>query len=390
MRENQHDCRYVAVFLNIFSIIKKRLSMSWRYAYLRTADERSLLRETNRLPYGYLRAFFRFKYRDDVDAAARAIAHKSQSSFTKLKRLRREYRRLRAANDGDPDSFVRLLEYAYGRTGKLRRELLEPFLHDATAEPPPPIIPNVESSRPPIYTREMKALMTSNLSRINKKGLKPQLLNVPPSLPRRLDPNSEEARLLGPLSKRREVNARWRFFTEESKRVMPPLQVSVVDLDRESGTVTAVPPSEATDKMQHLGLIRGQLQGTGLLESLESMVNSRKEPADATQKQKDLEQSDVDGQVVGQSAPVLPTKFLRRAHQRLLGKVPVLTFCRKTSTSKGKVLEGGSYDITLPKQANSPNLIRSTSTLPLVDEVNIAWIRKAEEMDKQRSVKKAT
>lgn len=46
----------------------------------------------------------------------------------------------------------------------------------------------------------------------------------PPTLPARADPQSEDAKLMGPLSKRREVNLRWRYWKEQIAAARVPLQ----------------------------------------------------------------------------------------------------------------------------------------------------------------------
>ncbi|KAG9025205.1 hypothetical protein FS837_005055, partial [Tulasnella sp. UAMH 9824] len=46
----------------------------------------------------------------------------------------------------------------------------------------------------------------------------------PPTLPAGADPKSEDAKMMGPLSKRREVNLRWRYWKEQVAAARVPLQ----------------------------------------------------------------------------------------------------------------------------------------------------------------------
>ncbi|KAL5535761.1 hypothetical protein ACEPAF_3855 [Sanghuangporus sanghuang] len=356
---------------------------------------RSLLREANKLPYGYLRAFFRFKCRDDVDAAARAITRNRRSSSVKLKRLSQDLRRLKAANDGHKHAFMRVLNLAYGRVGKLRWELLEPFRHSKATEVPPPIIPGVEESRPPAFSKELVALLGSSISRSSDRGLHPQQLKTPPSLSTRVDPSSEEARLLGPLSKRREVNARWRFFSEELRRVKPPLQVSVSAIDVGAGVVRPFSGSDRIRKTEEFGLAEGGFQDSGLLESLESMATSdirqwpvlRRERT-ALAKKDEAESTGQEETLANSPAPVFPTRFLRRTHRQLLTDVPLLTYLHKKFMRDGQPRESASYGVSLMKQANSAGLHHTSSRLPLIDEASLAWVQRAQKMDEGKKSKR--
>nr|GAT47844.1 predicted protein [Mycena chlorophos] len=160
------------------------------------------------------------------DVRALLSAEDARIRHVKFKRLRKDVRRLEAANSKTITAFKHILDVAYGRKGKLKRELMEPLLTDPNAALPVRIIPTVESSRPPVYSPELRALLTSSASR-PAAVLKSTALDHPPTLPARADPKSEDARLFGPLSKRREVNIRWRFFVKESRKVHPPLHVAV-------------------------------------------------------------------------------------------------------------------------------------------------------------------
>ncbi|OBZ79295.1 hypothetical protein A0H81_00776 [Grifola frondosa] len=174
---------------------------------------RSFRREIARLPTEYLRQFFRLKVGDDVRAILDTNHGRLQA--TKTKRVEKELRKLRDANAGRVKPFNHILDVAYGRIGKLRWEIMKPLLSDLKAPLPDRIIPQERN-------RDLLRLAT------------------PPKLPNRADPTSEEARLLGPFSKRRQVNIRWRYFTQEWKKLYPPLQVTLKE-ETSSGEVDGQP-----------------------------------------------------------------------------------------------------------------------------------------------------
>ncbi|KAJ7932578.1 hypothetical protein B0H13DRAFT_2307719 [Mycena leptocephala] len=155
---------------------------------------RAFLRQTRKLPQLYLRQFWRIKGSDDV----RAIVETDILAIRdrKVKRMSKDLRKLEAANKQNVHAFNHVLDVAYGRKGKLKRELMEPLLTDPTAPVPPRIIPAVESSRPPVYSKELLVLLASSASRVGRVPSK-AFVDSPPKLPARANPNSEEARLLG-------------------------------------------------------------------------------------------------------------------------------------------------------------------------------------------------
>ena len=289
-----------------------------------------------------------------------------------------ELRKLEAANNGSTAAYQHVLFLAYGRKGKLRRELMEvsphisfvlrptnllqPLLGDPSAPLPPPIISPVESSRPPVYSPEMTALLGSDLSHRGSSPRKPKQLQHPPTLPPRADPESSDAKILGPLSKRREVNLRWRFFEEETAKVLPPIEVS---------RVHTVEPPTSLDEPVETGTIKGAktggvsqstsppvgFQGTSVLSDLESIASPNPNvPKHAT-------------------SPPLPNptnntpptskinRFIRRQHRKLLGKIPILTYFKHPTNPVGK------YEVSL-----SP-LVGLTSAIPMADEADLAWLR---------------
>jgi hypothetical protein len=155
----------------------------------------------------------------------------------------------------------------------------QPLLSDPNAPLPPPIIKGKPDSRPPVYSPELSALLLSAHSRTTKSLPKTALTTS--RLPARADPLSDEARLLGPLSKRREVNLRWRFFTDEWKKVIPPLQLTCKEA---LSTGKGVQEPSSTESLARLGLRPVGMQGLGVLEHVEHLA--RPPPATLTRRER--------------------------------------------------------------------------------------------------------
>ncbi|KAI0094355.1 hypothetical protein BDY19DRAFT_879220 [Irpex rosettiformis] len=305
---------------------------------------RSFRRQINLLPSEYLRQFYRIKVSDDV---RRALEGKREDiRKTRLKQLRRDFRGMQDANSGYSKSFAKILATAYGQRGPLKWDILKPILSDPTAPPPPRIIPAVERSRPPVFSPRLSALLMSSHSR--SKPLKKPYLQTPPTLPTRADPNSEEARLLGPLSKRREVNIRWRYFTQQSKRIALPLQV--VTHDKASNT-------RGTDHMalRGVGIESMGLQGTGIYEEALALAGpiQQRPPLTRRERNDQQEQATTQGE--------LPRRWHRRRFQHLVNKLPVLTYTYNSQdTSKP-----GNYSVSVNSfpSKNSKHFVTADSSL---------------------------
>lgn len=190
-----------------------------------------------------------------------------------------------------------------------------------------------------MYSPEITALLTSGLSR-KKKPLGPGDLSFPPILPERADPNSSDAKILGPFSKRREVNARWKYFRQEWKKIFPPLQISLPP-GREMG----VEGSDRSD-IRQIGF-----EGTTVLEELVQLTTKRN-----NQSRQGVEE-------------LLPNRWLRRRYQELLGKLPILTFTPTRGDGKGR--KPGSFAVSL-----APNALKTRvqgRQLPNATDDDIVW-----------------
>ncbi|KAF8337888.1 uncharacterized protein EI90DRAFT_3040944 [Cantharellus anzutake] len=174
---------------------------------------RSLLGECAQFPYPYLSLFWRVRV-SDVYRAGKAL------SRARVRLAKNELKLLQKANRGELGSVRKVLEYAYGRRGKLRHELFE-----VRNRPTPHIPSNPNRSRPPTLSPATVALSNSTYGRETGKRVGKAEFEHPPNLPQRAIPSSEDARLLGPFSRRRLVNLRWKFFKLEKSRLLPPLRI---------------------------------------------------------------------------------------------------------------------------------------------------------------------
>lgn len=215
----------------------------------------------------------------------------------------------------------------------------------------PPIIPGLEKSRPPVYKPELVALLTSSEARSKGRSQKRDQVQTPTALPKRADPSSEEARLLGPFSKRREVNIRWRWFRTETGKLHPPLDVSRHDSEACATSQVCITESEgkgSTQRITRLGFF------WEVMHDVESIGPSRLRPATRHERIKmsssENRKSDADS---------LP-RFVRRRYAQLLKKMPRLA-----------IIAGGKsrYEVTLSDRIQ---------TVPLMDDSTAAWIKRAD------------
>jgi hypothetical protein len=193
---------------------------------------------------------------------------------------------------------------------------LQHYLSNPFEPPPSRIIPTVERSRPPSYSPELTTLLTSIHARTVTKPLKPSALRIPPTLPNHADPSSEEARLLGPFSLRREVNIRWRYHTGELKRTYFPLEL----------TRSADEPNAS--RLRETGA-----EELKLLEEVERLARSPQEGVPMPRRERratpNHEREPQPYQARFDSS--LPTRFLRRRYRELLSRIPILTLNNKAS-----------------------------------------------------------
>ncbi len=223
----------------------------------------------------------------------------------------------------------------------------------------------MEKSRPPVYSPELTALLGSRISR--DTPLSPRTLKNPPLLSERADHESEKARLLGPLSKRREVNIRWRFFADGWSKTRPPLQVGVT----ESTSSGETEPIIRTDKasLEKAGIRPVGLQYSGVLEDLISSAGPPCVFQPQTRRERAI--SPREHETLDTEHRLLP-RFLRRRLRQLLAKMPILTYTEKAKGSRGS--KGNQYDISLSPNALDGSTRYGTLKIPLADSSYLAWV----------------
>ena len=267
-----------------------------------------------------------------------------------------------------------MLDVAYGRVGKLRRELIEvnanfririfephcvpqSLLSDPSLNPPSlsPTNSRKDESSWPVYSPELAALLTSGISRTTK-ALQKQHLVSPPGSTERPKFHSEGIVLLGLPSRRREYNIRWRFFKNECKKVYPPLQIS---LDHPGNHIDARifsnPPVafgfQNAATLQELLVLAGTPSKSPRSPDEQKMIRRFQHTSDTNL---------FDGK--------LPVRWLRRRYQALLGRIPLLVL-RPSSQDNPK----HTYDVQWAPNAITTSRVHP-SRLCTVDAADVSWI----------------
>ncbi|KZT75065.1 hypothetical protein DAEQUDRAFT_761033 [Daedalea quercina L-15889] len=326
---------------------------------------RTFHRQIRLLPTNYLRHVLPLR---TLPPTAVLQTYDLQRRATKIKRVQSELERLRLANRGVRKKFDHVLDLAYGRKGKLRWELLQPLLSDPASPLPDRIIPSVERSRPPVISPEMTALMANGISRSSRAPALKRIQSAP--LPERANPNSAAAHLLGPFSKRREVNIRWRYFTKQLHAVYPPVEVGV----DQSRAITSKDHRTDRASLERAGVRPMLLQEAGIMEELESLAVTGCLPS---------------------GEPVFATHYLRRRFLRqrfasLLGRIPLLTYSEalvdtKREASGHKTTETpNGYMVSLSPVASRDQRSRAHDA----DETDAAWFQWAMDQSRKKAAKR--
>lgn len=180
----------------------------------------------------------------------------------------------------------------------------------------------------------------------------------------RADPTSSDAKTLGPLSKRREVNLKWRFFEQETAKVRPPIEVSRVhatqtstSLDKPVGTTT-VEGNMARQTPPAVGF-----QGTSVLRDLEFIASPNPNVPKRT------ENLSLPNRTNDTSPTSTVNRFIRRQHRKLLGKIPIITYFKHPNSPVGR------YQVSLSPLVHSGPATRLASAVPTADDADLAWLR---------------
>lgn len=216
-----------------------------------------------------------------------------------------------------------------------------------------------------MFSPELKALLGSTHAH-KTRPLAPSALKRPPTLPERADPESNDARYLGPFSKRREVNIRWRFFTEEWRKLLPPLHVTVEEKNNSFETMNSGHYSASLAKASVRGF---GFQGIDVLEEIKTIAGlPYKTPSDFPP---------------NRSQPTTPraitNRFIRRRYQELLGRTPILTYAYRNIDNQVKPV---GYSVSLAPAAISSELRYQAFRISTADETDLQWIAAAKPAEK--------
>lgn len=177
---------------------------------------------------------------------------------------------------------------------------------------------------------------------------------------------------------------RWRYFATETRKLLPPLEISEVS---ES--------SRRSDSLER-GLAESGFQDSGILHEIQRLAGiwdksrplTRRERKTLSADEGGLKSEVAYGEVSENktASRALPTKFLRRRHRYLLSRIPILQWneyeANPSPDGLGRVK--GKYDVSLPRGALSRNLV--LQRLPLAGENNMAWIKRAQELENSKIV----
>lgn len=210
-------------------------------------------------------------------------------------------------------------------------------------------------------------LLTSPLSR-RTSPIKRSSLENPPDLPERaVNKASDEVRLLGPFSKRRESNIRRRYFIKQISSVYVPLE-----MERQiSGG-----ESDQSGRLLNTGL------GKDVIEQIERLTGSARTPPLPRRERKLLDDTEKVSRCFSgktdnnnQNADAeLPTRWLRRRYRELLHTVPLVTH---EVTKAGQT----EYDISLPSRALGDKTKTTSLRTGIIKQTDLEWIEKATEIE---------
>ncbi|KAI8078634.1 uncharacterized protein BX664DRAFT_342348 [Halteromyces radiatus] len=139
---------------------------------------------------------------------------------SKLTEAKKRLHRLESANKGNQKSALKVLEAAYGRTGKVKHKLMHSYLYEhfpADFKKPAPLIPHIpHTAPPPPLCYPLQAIVTQHL----KKQLEPQL-PVPP---------------FKPLHRGRQANLLWKWRSMLIQQMEIPLPFEIIcELELKAG-----------------------------------------------------------------------------------------------------------------------------------------------------------
>ncbi|KAG8973407.1 hypothetical protein FRC05_008798 [Tulasnella sp. 425] len=264
-------------------------------------------------------------------------------------------RRLQATNRGEGLAILRAIEMAFGRRGKLRRQLMLPLT--SPSPDAPLIIPQNPKSRLPTYSPTLSTLVTSPHGRSSGKAItEPDTIN-PPILPARANPGSEDARLLGPFSKRREVNLRRRHWKEQVAAARVPLQ-SLAECEENGNKRIKWDPEKLFSMLERAATVPPKFSSPTFCPSVSISPSPIQNPPPTKFPR--------------------PARFLRRRFAEVLAKTPII----KTSGD-------GRMSVTISPKGIDTSERRSRVRAGAPSEESMRWIELATTIGKERGLKGA-
>ena len=206
------------------------------------------------------------------------------------------------------------------------------------------------------------------MAKSNDKAHSPARLEHPPTLPARADTRSEDARLLGPLSLRRQVNIRWRFFSQQRDLTWWPLEV-------DSSALAGIQPNPSYP------IPSTGLEWFGMVQEIERLVTqSSDRPRDITLRQDAVREHDTTTDAVHAPhllPPKLPTRsrrWMRRRYRDLLARIPALVVQPSNPSTQGR-----STPKYVVRRSSEEAYIQGQGQRRTTTSKEIEWIRRADE-----------
>lgn len=112
------------------------------------------------------------------------------------------------------------------------------------------------------------------------------------------------------------------------------------------------------------------MQGSGVFEDLEHLVGTPWGSRTSTRRERMLRDG-TSNSLYSFPQRRLPTSWIRRRYQELLGRVPVLTYARK----EGSCGSAGKYEVSLASNARAHSQRHTTKREPEIDPVDLTWIQ---------------
>ncbi len=234
----------------------------------------------------------------------------------------------------------------------------------------------------------------------------------PPTLPARATPSSEDARLLGPFSRRRLVNERRRFFKQEMSRLLPPLRIRTEAAVSGAKEATTLPRKHEHSLIHPADLLHAfledasQTQLTNIPRRTGQEVAADGELIATRFKVQDLIFADKCRYSVGSKVNLghnshltsnVPRKrtlgrsprFFRRRHQEILRLLPIMTQTPRHSTLKDPESDKSRSDSSQLQWkfsvSESPLALRRRTESrdvpsPPMSEDDMIWVERAEKI----------